>query len=66
MTEDPGWEGESRRIDAQFFDEYLEGDLNRYTFLVAGPPAMTEAMGKALGEAGVKEENVIASGYTGY
>ena len=66
MTEDSGWEGESRRIDAQFFDEYLEGDLNQYTFLVAGPPAMTEAMGKALGEAGVKEENVIASGYTGY
>jgi ferredoxin-NADP reductase len=66
MTEDSGWEGESRRIDAQFFDEYLEGDLNQYTFLVAGPPAMTEAMGKALGEAGVKEENVIGSGYTGY
>jgi len=27
---------------------------------------MTEAMEKALGEAGVKEENVIAEGYTGY
>ncbi|HET9286439.1 MAG TPA: FAD-dependent oxidoreductase [Gaiella sp.] len=66
MTDDPGWDGESRRLDRQFFEECLEGDLNRYTFLVAGPPAMTEAMEKALGEAGVREENVIAEGYTGY
>jgi ferredoxin-NADP reductase len=66
MTADQGWDGESRKIDAQFFEEYLEGDLNRYTFLVAGPPGMTEAMQKALGEAGVNEENVIAEAYTGY
>jgi ferredoxin-NADP reductase len=66
MTDDPGWDGESRMIDAQFFAAYLDGDLNRYTFLVAGPPEMTEAIEKALGEAGVKEENVIAEGYTGY
>jgi Na+-transporting NADH:ubiquinone oxidoreductase subunit NqrF len=66
MTDDPGWDGESRKIDARFFEEYLEDDLNEYTFLVAGPPAMTEAIEKALGEAGVKEENVIAEGYTGY
>ena len=66
MTDDPGWDGESRKIDAHFFEEHLEGDLNRYTFLVAGPPGMTEAMEKVLGEAGVKEENVIAEGYTGY
>ena len=66
MTEDAAWDGESRRIDAQFFDEYLEGDLDQYTFLVAGPPAMTEAMETELGEAGVKEENVVASGFTGY
>jgi ferredoxin-NADP reductase len=66
MTDDPIWDGESRKIDAQFFEEYLEGDLNQYTFLVAGPPGMTEAMEEALGEAGVKDENVIAEGYTGY
>ena len=40
--------------------------MNQYTFLVAGPPGMTEAMERALGDAGVKEENVIAEGYTGY
>jgi ferredoxin-NADP reductase len=66
MTEDPGWKGESRKIDARFFEDYVEGDLNDYTYLVAGPPEMTAAMEQALAEAGVNEENVIAEGYTGY
>jgi ferredoxin-NADP reductase len=66
MTQDPGWEGETRKIDSQFFVDYLGEDLNEYTFLVAGPPAMTEAMQEALAGAGVKEENVIAERYSGY
>jgi ferredoxin-NADP reductase len=66
MTEDPGWDGESRHIDAQFFRDYLGEDLNANTYLVAGPPPMVEAMEKALGEAGAAEENVIAEGYSGY
>jgi ferredoxin-NADP reductase len=66
MTQDPGWEGESRRIDSQFFRDYLDGDLNESTFLVAGPPAMTEGVQDALAGAGVEEENVIAEGYSGY
>ena len=66
MTQDPGWDGESRRIDARFFTEYLGDDVNEYTFLVAGPPAMTEAMQRALAEAGVDDENVIAERFSGY
>jgi ferredoxin-NADP reductase len=66
MTEDPGWEGEKRMVDAQFFKDHLEGDLDGYTFLVAGPPAMTEGVEKALGEAGVQDANVIAESYSGY
>ena len=66
MTQDPGWEGETRKIDSQFFVDYLGEDLNEYTFLVAGPPAMTEGMQEALAGAGVKEENVIAERYSGY
>jgi len=66
MTDDPGWEGESRMVDAQFFKEHLREDLDQFTFLVAGPPAMTEAVEKALEEAGVQEENVIAESYSGY
>jgi ferredoxin-NADP reductase len=66
MTEDPDWEGEARKIDAQFFKDYLEEDLNQYTFLVAGPPGMVTGMQEALGEAGVEEENVVAERYSGY
>lgn len=66
MTEDPDWQGEARMIDAQFFKDYVEGDLNRYTFLVAGPPGMVKAMQDALAEAGVEEQNVAAERYSGY
>lgn len=66
MTQDPRWQGETRKIDAQFFSDHLDGDLNDNTFLVAGPPAMTEAVQTALTEAGVKEENVIAERYSGF
>jgi ferredoxin-NADP reductase len=66
MTQDEGWEGETRKIDSQFFKDYLGEDLNENMFLVAGPPAMVEGMQEALGEAGVKEENVVAERYSGY
>jgi ferredoxin-NADP reductase len=66
MTQDPGWEGETRKVDREFVKDHLDGDLNRYTFLVAGPPAMAEAVQKALREAGVQDENVIAERYSGY
>ena len=66
MTQDPGWEGETRKIDSQFLRDYLGADLNENTFLVAGPPAMVEGVQEALDEAGVEEENVIAERYSGY
>jgi ferredoxin-NADP reductase len=66
MTQEPGWDGETRKIDAQFVEEKLGEDLDRYTFLVAGPPAMAEGAQKALAEAGVDEENVVAERYSGY
>lgn len=66
MTQDPNWQGETRKVDAQFVKDYLDEDLDRYTFLVAGPPAMAEAVQQALQEAGVRDENVIAERYSGY
>jgi ferredoxin-NADP reductase len=66
MTQDPGWEGETRKVDGEFVKDYLEGDLNRYRFLVAGPPAMAEGVQAALQDAGVRDENVIAERYSGY
>jgi ferredoxin-NADP reductase len=37
MTGDPEWEGESRRVDADFLRDKL-GELAEYTYLLAGPP----------------------------
>ncbi|MGH3021928.1 MAG: FAD-dependent oxidoreductase, partial [Gaiellaceae bacterium] len=66
MTQDPGWQGETRKIDSEFFRDHLGENLDQNTFLVAGPPAMVEGMQKALAEAGVDEQNVNAERYSGY
>jgi ferredoxin-NADP reductase len=66
MTQEPGWDGETRKVDAQFVKDRLGEDLNVYTFLVAGPPTMAESVQKELGEAGVDEEDVIVERYSGY
>ncbi len=66
MTQDPEWNGETRKLDAQFFKDYLGDDLSRFTFLVAGPPGMAESVRKALHEAGADEEDVLAERFSGY
>ena len=66
MTQDPDWDGETRQVDAEFLKDYFAADLDRYTFLVAGPPGMAEGVQRALREAGVRDENVITERYSGY
>jgi len=65
MTDEEGWEGESRRIDAALLRDHV-GELEDRQFLVAGPPAMTEAVVEALYAAGVPEERVLADKFSGY
>ncbi len=45
MTEDPSWDGETRRVDADFLRDHLGDDLGAFTYLVAGPPGMVEGDG---------------------
>ena len=66
MTDDPEWEGEARRIDAEFFRDYVADGLNEVTYMVAGPPGMVRAMKEALADAGVAEEHVVADSFSGY
>jgi ferredoxin-NADP reductase len=66
MTEDPGWEGETRRLNAKVCRDHLGEDLDAYTYLVAGPPPMVEAIVDELGRAGVAEEHVRADRFSGY
>jgi ferredoxin-NADP reductase len=65
MTQDPGWDGETRRIGADLLRDHL-GDLDGYTYLIAGPPAMVEAVEGALGEAGLPEEQILSQRFSGY
>ena len=65
MTDEEGWEGETRRLDADVLRD-LVGDLEGKQFLVAGPPAMTEAVVESLHRAGVSGEQVLADKFSGY
>jgi ferredoxin-NADP reductase len=65
MTEDQEWEGETRHLDADVLRE-LVGGLDDRTFLVAGPPAMTDAVAGSLLAAGVPEDRVLADKFSGY
>ena len=65
MTDEPGWAGETRHLDADVLGELL-GGLEGKTFLVAGPPAMAEAVADSLAGAGLPEELVLADKFSGY
>jgi ferredoxin-NADP reductase len=66
MTQDDGWEGESRYVSTELLSDYLAGDLGDYTYLVAGPPALVEAVVGQLSAAGVPEEQVLPDSFSGY
>src|SRR6186997_2287788 len=65
MTDEPGWAGEKRHLDANVLGE-LVGGLDGKVFLVAGPPPMAEAVTGSLTDAGVPEERVLADKFSGY
>ena len=65
MTDEPGWEGETRHLDADVLGE-LVGGLEGKTFLVAGPPPMAEAVADSLTGAGLPEDRVLADKFSGY
>jgi ferredoxin-NADP reductase len=66
MTDDPSWEGESRRIDADLLQDHLGSELGALTYLIAGPPAMVEGVVETLRAAGVPEAQVRPEGFSGY
>jgi ferredoxin-NADP reductase len=66
MTDDPGWDGETRRIGADLLHDHLGEDLASFTYLVAGPPPMVEAAVETLRGAGVPEGQVRPERFSGY
>jgi ferredoxin-NADP reductase len=66
MTDDEGWDGERRRIDESFLRDYLGESLAEANHLIAGPPAMADAMKDTLLGAGVPEDQVRSDKFSGY
>jgi ferredoxin-NADP reductase len=66
MTDDPGWEGETRRIGPDLLAEHLDGPLDGYRYLLAGPPAMVEGVTEQLLEAGIPGDRVRPERFSGY
>ena len=66
MTDDPGWEGERRHVDAELLLDHLEADLRSYAYLVAGPPDMAGDVGEKIRGAGVPDEQVLVEKFSGY
>jgi ferredoxin-NADP reductase len=66
MTDDPEWEGETRRIDADVLHDHLDGELGDYVYLVAGPPGMVDAMEATLLGAEVPEDQIRPARFSGY
>jgi ferredoxin-NADP reductase len=66
MTQDSDWGGETRRIDATMLADVVGGDLASHTYLVAGPPPMTEGVVESLKGAGIREEQILSDRFSGY
>jgi ferredoxin-NADP reductase len=66
MTADPQWEGERRRIDERFLRDHLGDDLGAFTYVVAGPPGMVDAMKELLGGLDLPEDQLLVQGFAGY
>ncbi len=66
MTGDSGWDGERRRIDATMLRGHLGADLSAFTYLIAGPPRMVEAVEEIVSGQGVPEEQVRPERFSGY
>jgi ferredoxin-NADP reductase len=66
MTDDKGWQGERRRIDAEFLRDHLGDDLGSFKYMVAGPPGMVEAMVETLQQARVPDAQVKPARFSGY
>ena len=66
MTDDPAWDGESRRIGVGLLQNHLGDELQSLTYLIAGPPPMVEGVVGTLQAAGVPEAQLRPDRFSGY
>lgn len=66
MTDDPAWDGETRRIDAELLQDLFGDELQSLTYLIAGPPPMVEGVVGTLQTVGVPEQRIRPDRFSGY
>jgi len=66
MTDDEGWVGETRLVGPELLRDHLGGDLAGFRYLLAGPPAMVEAVTEQLRSAGIPDEHMRPERFSGY
>jgi len=66
MTDDPGWDGELRRIGPELLRDQLGAELGSFRYLLAGPPGMVEGVAEQLRWAGVPDEQIASERFSGY
>jgi ferredoxin-NADP reductase len=66
MTDDPAWDGESRRIGPELLRDRLGEGWRALTYLIAGPPGMVNGVVETLQAAGVSEEQLRPDRFSGY
>ena len=66
MTDDEGWDGETRIVGPELLRDHLDSDLAGYRYLLAGPPGMVEAVTGSLREAGIPEDHIRPERFSGY
>lgn len=65
MTDDPGWDDESRRLDAEVIRSYVP-EPEKCLFMMAGPPPMNDALTQELEGMGVNTAQIRADRFLGY
>jgi ferredoxin-NADP reductase len=66
MTDDPAWDGESRRIGPELLRDRLGDDWLARTYLIAGPPRMVDGVVETLQTAGIAEDHLQPARFSGY
>jgi ferredoxin-NADP reductase len=66
MTNDPAWDGESRRVGPELLRGRLGERWRVLTYLITGPPGMVDGVLATLKRAGVAEEQLFPDRFSGY
>ena len=66
MTDDPSWDGESRRIGPELLRDRVGDAWRDRTYLITGPPTMVDGVVETLKGVGIPEQRLLPERFSGY